>query len=81
MQENGSDFTLSKPTEGVKLSGAAAGGATVNGSTLWRHLDMIRGRRCNICDAYESLRQQDREEYLTFYLKVSDAVLHLFQEF
>ena len=37
MQENGSDFTLSKPTEGVKLSGAAAGGATVNGSTLWRH--------------------------------------------
>ena len=27
MQENGSDFTLSKPTEGVKLSGAAAGGA------------------------------------------------------
>lgn len=29
MQENGSDFTLSKPTEGVKLSGAAAGGATV----------------------------------------------------
>ena len=36
MQENGSDFTLSKPTEGVKLSGAAAGGATVNGSTLWR---------------------------------------------
>ena len=35
MQENGSDFTLSKPTEGVKLSGAAAGGATVNGSTLW----------------------------------------------
>ena len=39
MQENGSDFTLSKPTEGVKLSGAAAGGATVNGSTLWRHPD------------------------------------------
>ena len=37
MQENGSDFTLSKPTEGVKLSGAATGGATVNGSTLWRH--------------------------------------------
>ena len=32
-------FTLSKPTEGVKLSGAAAGGATVNGSTLWRHPD------------------------------------------
>ncbi len=31
--------------------------------------------------SYESLRQQDREEYLTFYLKVSDAVLHLFQEF
>ena len=26
-------------TEGVKLSGAAAGGATVNGSTLWRHPD------------------------------------------
>ena len=39
MQENGSDFTLSKPTEGVKLSGAAAGGATVNGSTLWRRPD------------------------------------------
>lgn len=31
--------------------------------------------------SYVSLRQQDREEYLTFYLKVSDAVLHLFQEF
>ena len=27
------------PTEGVKLSGAAAGGATVNGSTLWRRPD------------------------------------------
>lgn len=47
MQENGSDFTLSKPTEGVKLSGAAAGGATVNGSTLWRH-PLGGGRRCNV---------------------------------
>lgn len=47
MQENGSDFTLSKPTEGVKLSGAAAGGATVNGSTLWRH-PLCGGRRCNV---------------------------------
>ena len=31
-----------KSTEGVTLSGAghtAAGGATVNGSTLWRHPD------------------------------------------
>ncbi len=34
-------FTLSKPTEGVKLLGAAAGGATVNGSTLWRHPFLI----------------------------------------
>jgi len=47
LQENGSDFTLSKPTEGVKLSGAAAGGATVNGSTLWRH-PLGGGRRCNV---------------------------------
>ena len=47
MQENGSDFTLSKPTEGVKLSGAATGGATVNGSTLWRH-PLGGGRRCNV---------------------------------
>lgn len=47
MQENGSDFTLSKPTEGVKLSGAAEGGATVNGSTLWRH-PLGGGRRCNV---------------------------------
>ena len=47
MQENGSDFTLSKPTEGVKLSGAAAGGATVNGSALWRH-PLCGGRRCNV---------------------------------
>ena len=69
MQENGSYFTLSKPTEGVKLSGAAAGGATVNGSTLWRHLDMTRGRRCNIRDAYESLRQQDREDIGQIFLR------------
>ena len=47
MQEKGSDFTLSKPTEGVKLSGAAAGGATVNGSPLWRH-PLGGGRRCNV---------------------------------
>ena len=26
-------------TEGVKLSGASRAGATVNGSTLWRHLE------------------------------------------
>ena len=26
-------------TEGVKLSGAGGAGATVNGSTLWRHPD------------------------------------------
>ena len=36
-----------KSTEGVKLSGAAAGGATVNGSTLWRH-PLGGGRRCNV---------------------------------
>lgn len=40
-------FTLSEPTEGVKLSGAAIGGATVNGSTLWRH-PLGGGRRCNV---------------------------------
>lgn len=51
-----------KSTEGVTLSGAGHTGATVNGSTLWRHLDMTRGRRCNIRDVYESLRQQDRED-------------------
>ena len=42
---------------------------------------VYRGPKVQHTDAYESLRQQDREEYLTFYLKVSDAVLHLFQEF
>ena len=64
MQENGSDFTLSKPTEGVKLSGAAAGGATVNGSTLWRH-PLGGGRRCNVrigssreCSDYEYIMAQ-----------------------
>ena len=61
MQENGSDFTLSKPTEGVKLSGAAAGGATVNGSTLWRRPD-YRGPKVQHTLMYESLRQQDRED-------------------
>ena len=38
-------------TEGVKLSGAAAGGATVNGSTLWRFW-INRSRRCNIYVSY-----------------------------
>ena len=85
MQENGSDFTLSKPTEGVKLSGAAAGGATVNGSTLWRH-PLGGGRRCNVrigssrsavtmnisgtgCFSYESLRQQDGEDIGQIFLR------------
>ena len=30
-------------TEGVKLSGAGGAGATVNGSTLWRHPDSRPG--------------------------------------
>ena len=30
-------------TEGVKLSGAGGAGATVNGSTLWRHPDSSPG--------------------------------------
>lgn len=85
MQENGSDFTLSKPTEGVKLSGAAAGGATVNGSTLWRH-PLGGGRRCNVRIGssrsavtmniswhrllpYESLRQQDGEDIGQIFLR------------
>lgn len=41
MQENGSDFTLSKPTEGVKLSGAAAGGA-VTMNISWHRLLPVR---------------------------------------
>ena len=70
MQENGSDFTLSKPTEGVKLSGAAAGGATVNGSTLWRHpLGGGRIYHSTGCFSYESLRQQDGEDIGQIFLR------------
>lgn len=36
-----------KSTEGVTLSGAGHTGATVNGSTLWRH-PLGGGRRCNV---------------------------------
>ena len=48
MQENGSDFTLSKPTEGVKLSGAAAGGATVKWIDSLETPRLAGGRRCNV---------------------------------
>ena len=51
-------------TEGVKLSGASRAGATVNGSTLWRHPDMTsRGPKVQHVHSYvqESLRQADRE--------------------
>ena len=51
-------------TEGVKLSGAGRAGATVNGSTLWRHPDTTsRGPKVQHVHSYvqESLRQADRE--------------------
>ena len=40
-------FYLIKAYRRSKNSGAAAGGATVNGSTLWRH-SLGGGRRCNV---------------------------------
>ena len=67
MQENGSDFTLSKPTEGVKLSGAAAGGATVNGSTLWRHPDSKPGAEgATYIQGYMNLSGKRTEVYIYF---------------
>ena len=68
LQENGSDFTLSKPTEGVKLSGAAAGGATVNGSTLWRFWYNTEAEGATYTCVYESLRQKDREGHMFYIL-------------
>ncbi len=35
-------------TEGVTLSGAGNTGATVNGSTLWRHPDKNRGPKVQL---------------------------------
>ncbi len=49
-------------TEGVKLSGAGFSGATVNGSTLWRHPDHFRGPKVQHTFVYESLRQADGED-------------------
>lgn len=44
----------------------AVSGATVNGSTLWRHLDQPGAEGATYTDVYESLRQQDREDIIVF---------------
>ena len=70
-------------TEGVKLSGASRAGATVNGSTLWRHPDRkSRGPKVQhvhfLCTGISQASGQRRylncTHKISFYMKFSDYV-------
>ena len=64
MQENGSDFTLSKPTEGVKLSGSLDAGKNCKWIVSLETPVLLQGPKVQATrKRLESLRQKDRGCY------------------